>query len=352
MTTLNVSDPAREVLNQAPPLQPISLLDCRPGSAARRWCARAASGGSSGCARPARSPAARRLASTAAGPSATSRGCSPMTASGIGSTRSSSIPPGTGCSAGRSRAGSTACRGASERAGAHVVRAGAVPAVVKRQRRRDVPGLHDLRGDPRAARGRSGSRRGLGAAADRHRLRDRCAGRHGDDRAPGRLRRARQHHPGRAGRRRRLRDPRPQVVLLLSAVRRVPGPRPGAGRPVLLPGGARAGDGVPAAQGQARHPLAALLRGRVPRHRGPPDRRGGPRRPGDHPDGQPHPPGLHARLDRRAAPGHAGGDPPRPPPPGLRRPARRSAGDAQRARRSGHRVRGRDRRRPAGRPRL
>ena len=27
MTTLNVSDPAREVLNQVPPLQPISLLD-------------------------------------------------------------------------------------------------------------------------------------------------------------------------------------------------------------------------------------------------------------------------------------------------------------------------------------
>ena len=30
------------------------------------------------------------------------------------------------------------------------------------------------------------------------------------------------------------------------------------------------------------------------------DRRGGPRRPGDHPDGQPHAPGLPARLDHRA----------------------------------------------------
>ena len=39
------------------------------------------------------------------------------------------------------------------------------------------------------------------------------------------------------------------------------------GGPVVLPGGARPGNGVPAAQGQARHALAAVLRGRVPRHR-------------------------------------------------------------------------------------
>ena len=64
----------------------------------------------------------------------------------------------------------------------------------------------------------------------------------------------------------------------------------------------------------------------------------------------------HTRLDcllgsttglRR---GHAGGDPPRPSPVRVRRAARRPAGDAQRARRPGHRVRGGHRRRRCGWP--
>ena len=84
---------------------------------------------------------------------------------------------------------------------------------------------------------------------------------------PGRLGRPRQHHPRRAGRRRPVRAPRPQVVLLVSAVRRVPGARAGARRPVVLPRRARPRDGVPAAQGQARDAVAAVLRGRVPRRR-------------------------------------------------------------------------------------
>ena len=103
------------------------------------------------------------------------------------------------------------------------------------------------------------------------------------------------------------------------------------------------GHGVPAAQGQARHPLAAVVRGRVPRHPRPPDRRGGPRRAGDHPDGQPHAARLPARRDHRPSPRHARGDPPRPSPLRVRRAARRPAGHAERARRPRDRVRGGDR---------
>ena len=58
---------------------------------------------------------------------------------------------------------------------------------------------------------------------------------HGHDREAGRLGRARQHHAGGAptgsdawGE--RYRDHRPQVVLLGADVRRLPGPRAGAGR--------------------------------------------------------------------------------------------------------------------------
>ena len=65
---------------------------------------------------------------------------------------------------------------------------------------------------------------------------------------------------------------------------------------------------------------------------------------GDHPDGQPHAARLPARLGDRDAPRRAGGDPPRAPPLGVRRAARRPAGDAERARRPRDRVRGRDRR--------
>ena len=81
-----------------------------------------------------------------------------------------------------------------------------------------------------------------------------------------------------------------------------------------------------------------VLRGRVPRRPRPPGRRGGPRGPGDHPHGQPHPPGLPARRDHEPAPGHGGGDPSRPPPQRVRGAAVRAAGHAQRPRRPGHRV--------------
>ena len=136
-------DPAREVLNQAPPLQPVNLfevdvalqeaLESRGRRVGRRARARDRGG----------VPAARRPASTRAGPSATSRSCAPTTGSATGSTRSSSIPPGTGCSAARSSGRSTACRGATEKPGGHTRPRGAVHALRQRQRRRDVPGVDD-----------------------------------------------------------------------------------------------------------------------------------------------------------------------------------------------------------------
>ena len=56
------------------------------------------------------------------------------------------------------------------------------------------------------------------------------AGRHGHDREAGRLRSARQHHPGARGRGRRLRAGRPQMVLLGADLRCVPDPGAGAAR--------------------------------------------------------------------------------------------------------------------------
>ena len=219
---------------------------------------------------------------------------------------------------------------------------GHVHALQQRQRWRHVSGLDDVRRGAGAARRRARPGGRMGAAPDEHRLRARRAGRDGDDRAPGRLRRSRQHHTGRPARGRGVRDPRSQVVLLVSAVRRVPGARAGAGRAVVLPGRARTGDGVPAPEGQARHAFAAILGGRVPRHRGTAGRRGGARGPGDHPDGQPHAARLHARVDNRPAAGRARSDPPHAPPVGIRRTTRRPAGDAKRARRPRARVRGGD----------
>ena len=223
--------------------------------------------------------------------------------------------------------------------------------MVAGQRRRDVPGLDDLLGDPGAA-ARPGHRRRVGAAADAARLRARRAVRDGDDREAGRLGRARQHHARGAGRRRLVGAHRPQVVLLVSAVRRLPGARAGPVRPLLLPARARAGDGVPAPQGQARHALAAVLGGRVPRRRRAPAGGGGARRSDDHRDGHAHAAGLRDRQRRGDAPRRRRGRLARAPPQRVRRAAGRAAADGQRARRPGARVRGGDRDRAAPRARL
>ena len=71
-------------------------------------------------------------------------------------------------------------------------------------------------------------------------------------------------------------------------------------------------------------------------------RRGGTRGAGDHPDGQPHASGLPAGRDRQHPPRRAGGGSSRSPPVGVRRAAGRAAGDAQRARGPGDRLRGGD----------
>ena len=112
-----------------------------------------------------------------------------------------------------------------------------------------------------------------------------------------------------------------------------------------------AGNGVPAPQGQARHPLAAVLGGRVPRRRGTPARRRGTRGADDHRDGHAHPAGLRVgsrpamRRGVAEAVWHA-------PPEGVRAPAGRAAADGQGARRPRDRVRGGHRDRAAARARL
>ena len=177
-------------------------------------------------------------------------------------------------------------------------------------------------------------------------------GRDGDDREAGRHRRPRQHHrrpPGQRRRpRRRVRADRPQVVHVGAAVRRLPRPRPGRRRHLLLPlpaldAGRRAQPLPPAAaQGQARQPLQRLQRDRVRRRLGLAGRRGGRRGADDHRDGQPHPPRLRARRRHRDARRRRPGDPPRHPPLGLRPRAGRAAADAERPRRPRDRVGGGD----------
>ncbi len=132
----------------------------------------------------------------------------------------------------------------------------------------------------------------------------RRAGRHGDDREAGRLRRPRQRHRGAAdlgGR--RVHAARAQVVHLRADERRLPGARAGRGRGDLLRGAAGAPRRHPqparrrAAQGQARQPVERLVGAGVRRHRRAPARRRGPRRAHHHRDGRRHPARLRARLD-------------------------------------------------------
>ena len=120
--------------------------------------------------------------------------------------------------------------------GAHVARAAMFMLLIAGRERRRLSDLDDLLGDP-GAPPPAGRRRGVGAAVPVARLRRalnarrgqaRGALRDGDDREAGRLRRPRQHDDrGRAQRRRprsRVRDRRPQVVLLGADVRCLPGP--------------------------------------------------------------------------------------------------------------------------------
>ena len=159
-----------------------------------------------------------------------------------------------------------------------------------------LPDHHDLRRDalPQAA---ARPRRAMAAEDPRARLRSAQrprraeAGpddRHGDDREAGRLGRARQHDARHSGRRRGagagLRARRPQVLRLGADVRRLPGARAGAGRPLLLSRAALAAgrDQEPAAdhppQAQDGQRLQRLERDGAARRARLDGRAGGPRR--------------------------------------------------------------------------
>ena len=220
-----------------------------------------------------------------------------------------------------------------------------------------LPDLDDVRRRPGAAHRRRAGQ-GVGAAADRHRLRAglrlarrqaRRARRHGDDGEAGRLRRPGQHHRRAVAadrRRRRLPLGRPQVVLLGTHVRRVPRARPGRGRADLLRRAAGAARRQPqpiraaAAEGQARQPVQRLGGDRARRHPRLAARRRGPRRAHHPGDGRRHPARLRARLRRADAAGRRRGGLARAAPLGLRRPAGRPASDAAGARRPRGRGRG------------
>ncbi len=193
------------------------------------------------------------------------------------------------------------------------------------RRRPLLPGLHDLRDRPGPAeRSRSGPAvragadvRGLRPGAAPTRGQARPDRRHVDDREAGRLRRPRQHHPGGpgAGGAGKLPAHRAQVVHVGADERRVPGPRPGARRPVLLPAAPGPAGRHPqwhapaAAQGQARQPVQRVRGGGVRRGRGLAGGGGGPRRRRDHRDGQHDPAGTASSARPRAC----GPGPCRPP---------------------------------------
>ncbi|CAA9522771.1 MAG: Acyl-CoA dehydrogenase, partial [uncultured Solirubrobacteraceae bacterium] len=220
-----------------------------------------------------------------------------------------------------------------------------------------LPDDDDVRGRPRAARD-ARARCRVGAAAHRAGLRRHAARaarqdvgqvRHGDDREAGRLGRARELDVRRAHRRRRVRDHRPQVVLLGADVRPLPRPRAGRRGRDLLRGPAdpprRHPQRLPPAapEGQARQPLQRVERGRVRGHVGTARRRARPRRADDHRDGRPHAPGLRDREHRRHALGGRQRHLARLAPQRVRPHALRPAADAERPCRPVHRVGGRDR---------
>ncbi len=94
------------------------------------------------------------------------------------------------------------------------------------------------------------------------------------------------------------------------------------------------------AQGQARQPVQRLVRAGARGHPRRAARRRGTRRAHHHRDGRRDPARLRRGLGLADAPGGVRGHLARGPPVGLRVAARRQAADAERAGRSGRRVRG------------
>ena len=361
--------PTHEVLNQAPPLvgynafeQDRPLVEAleREGGG---WAARprASRSGSSRAAR--RSSSAGRRTRTR--PS-----CARTTATGTGSTRSSSTRPGTGCWTSPSRTAPTLCPGPRTAPGAHVARAAifmalgqaeaghgcpismtysAIPALRTTPELAEEwePLLTSTTYDPRLVPGadKAGALCGMAMTEKQ-----------GGSDVRANTTTARPLNGGGPGR--RVRDHRPQVVLLGADVRRVPGAGPGRRRPFLLPAAPRAARRhaqplpPPAPQGQARQPLERVERGRVQRAPGrawSARRAAASRRSSRWSTTR----GSTAcRLSRGHARGRRAGDPPRRPSLRLRQAPDRPAADAERARRPLRRVRGRDDHGDAPRARL
>ncbi|MNZ45410.1 hypothetical protein D3C78_630640 [compost metagenome] len=227
-----------------------------------------------------------------------------------------------------------------------------LPACPGRGRQR-LPADHDLRrraGDQAAA----GPRREVAAEDPRHPVRpaqraDGAEGRrhhrHGDDREAGRHRRARQHHARLSGCCQwsgpALRTGWAQVVLLGADVRRLPDPGADRQGPDLLPAAApssgRHAQRVlrAAPEEQAGQLVERLQRGGIPWRPGLDGRRGRPWRADHHRDGGDDPLRLHAWFQRVDAPGADPGRAPLRLPQGRWPRARRTAADAERARRPG-----------------
>ena len=219
---------------------------------------------------------------------------------------------------GRERAALAAL--ARARPGAHVARGGAFMCCRPGRVRGRLPDLDDLLGDPGAAQP-ARARRRVGTALHHRRLRPapssrareaRRARRHGDDREAGRLRRPRQHDDGAADERRRarrrVRADRPQVVLLGADVRRLPRPRPGRRRDLLLPAARAARPTASATASASSGSRTSSATAPTPSARSSSTAPGrscvgeeGARGADDHRDGQPHPPRLRAAAERRDA---------------------------------------------------
>ncbi len=259
---------------------------------------------------------------------------------------------------------------ASPQPGAHVARATLMYLVGQNEAGHSCPISMTYAAVPSLA-APAGPGRDLGAAYRQHDVRPslsatrRKAGRadrHGHDREARWLRRSRQYHPGRGGRRRRTRGRvshhGPQVVLLRARCATRSWFWPRHRRTVVLP----------VATLDARRPAEPLLRatveeqvgqsfqrlerGRVRQCLRHADWRRRTRRANDRRDGQSHAARLHAGRRRHDAAGRRPGHLPHASSIGLWPLARRSAADAERANGSVPGVRSRHDPRPAAGPGL
>ena len=156
--------PPMRCCNQAPPLAPYNVFEADTAAAARRWSARAAAGASTACATPARWPARAEAHEHS---ERCERNEPVLRTHDRYGNRVDEVeldPSWHWLLREAIERGIHSLPWRDPQPGAHTVRAGADVRLEPGERRRDVPGLDDLLGDPRAAREpRPG--RGVGAAA-------------------------------------------------------------------------------------------------------------------------------------------------------------------------------------------